>query len=191
MDKDLWLQPWLATIAERCMGTYILELGCGGGRDTRTLVEAGFQVEALDISAEAIAEARRRCPDAHFHCQDVHAAFPVPSGGCRVVLASLALHYFGWKDTLELAKRIHAALQPGGILLCRLNSTKDVHHGASGHPALERNYYLVDGRPKRFFDRAAVLDMFAQGWNVLSLHEQTIYRYDLPKVVWEAVLEKV
>jgi SAM-dependent methyltransferase len=190
MDKDLWLQPWLALIAARCEDTPILELGCGGGRDTLVLTNAGFKVDALDISAEAIDEARRRCPDAHFHCQDLHAPFPLPPEGCRVVLASLCLHYFSWSDTVELSRRILAALQPGGVLLCRLNSTKDINYGAKGHPAVERNYYLVDGRRKRFFDRADVQELFAQGWNTLSLQEMTIHRYEMPKVVWEAVLER-
>ena len=77
---------------------------------------------------------------------------------------------------------------PSGILLCRLNSTNDHHFGASGHPRIDDDYYLVDGAPKRFFDRATTVRLFAHGWCTLSLEERVIDRYDHPKWVWEAVL---
>ncbi len=81
-------------------------------------------------------------------------------------------------------------LRPDGILLCRLNSTNDHHFGASGHPPIAENYYLVDGEPKRFFDRVAVDRLFASGWSTLGVEEKTIDRYDHPKAVWEVVLER-
>jgi hypothetical protein len=36
--KDPWLQPWLALVRERAGNAPVLELGCGSGRDTATLV---------------------------------------------------------------------------------------------------------------------------------------------------------
>jgi len=37
---DPWLARWLPLLAERAGGRPVLELGCGGGRDTATLAEA-------------------------------------------------------------------------------------------------------------------------------------------------------
>ncbi len=128
-------------------------------------------------------------PSATFHCQDLRAPFPLAPGSAGAVVASLSLHYFPWPETLALAARIRDALRPGGVLLCRLNSTNDHNFGASGHPEIEPRYYQVDGEPKRFFDRADVERMFATGWRMLSIEEMTIHRYALPKVAWEAVLE--
>jgi hypothetical protein len=108
-----------------------------------------------------------------------------------VVVASLSLHYFPWPETEALVERIRQLLVPSGILLCRLNSTNDHHFGASGHPRIDDDYYLVDGAPKRFFDRAAVDRLFSPGWRMLSVEERTIDRYDLPKSAWEVVLEKI
>jgi SAM-dependent methyltransferase len=128
-------------------------------------------------------------PDAEFHCQDLRAPWPVERAG--VILASLSLHYFPWEETAALVERIHRTLRPGGLLLCRLNSTNDHHFGASGHRAIDTNYYLVDGEPKRFFDRAAVDRLFATGWRMLSNEEGVIARYDHPKSVWETILERI
>ena len=185
---DRWLDRWLSLIGERTAGLPILELGCGGGRDSEILAAAGHRVVGIDLSSAAIANARERAPTAAFQCQDVRGAFPVERAG--VVLASLSLHYFPWNETVALVERIRRTLVPNGLLLCRLNSTNDHHHGASGHPAIDANYYLVDGEPKRFFDRAAVDRLFATGWRVLSQEEGVIARYDHPKSVWEVVLEK-
>ena len=187
--KDDWLARWLPLIGERAAGLPILELGCGGGRDSEVLVAAGHKVVGIDLSAKAIGNARTRAPSAEFHCQDIQSPWPVTSAG--VVVASLSLHYFPWPETEELAARIHETLTPSGVLLCRLNSTNDHHFGASGHPRISDGYYKVDGEPKRFLDRSAVDRLFARGWRVLHNEEGVIARYDHPKSVWETILERI
>jgi SAM-dependent methyltransferase len=185
---DPWLERWMPLVAAHAGAQPVLELGCGGGRDTATLVEAGHRVVAVELSAQAVARARERVPAADFHCQDIRAPFPIGSVG--VVLASLSLHYFSWPETTVLVERVRQVLRPDGILLCRLNSTNDHHFGASGHPPVEENYYLVDGEPKRFFDRAAVDRLFSSGWRAISIGEKVIDRYDHPKAVWEVVIAR-
>lgn len=188
-ENDPWLDRWMTLIAERAGGASILELGCGGGRDSATLAAAGHAVVGVDRSADAVARAQARVPGAVFHVQDVRAPFPV-NPGLGVVLASLSLHYFEWPETIALANRIRDHLRPGGVLLCRLNSTSDVHHGAAGHPRIADNFYLVDGAPKRFFDRSAVKALFAEGWDVLSCAEHVVDRYAQPKALWEMIVER-
>ena len=168
----------------------MLELGCGGGRDTATLIAAGHRAVAIELSPEAAARARERVPSAEIHCQDIRAPFPLAAGSVGVVVASLSLHYFDWPETSMLVNRVWTALRPEGVLLCRLNSTNDHHFGAVGHPEIERNFYLVDGAPKRFFDRASVDRLFANGWHSIGVEEKVIDRYDHPKTVWEVVLER-
>lgn len=107
-----------------------------------------------------------------------------------VVVAGLGLHCFPWPETAAVVGRIEGVLRPSGVLPCRLNSTDDHDFGASGHPEIEPGYYLVDGEPKRFFDRAAVERLFAAGWNVLQVRRELVGRHGLPKALWEVVLEK-
>ena len=188
---DPWLDRWLPLVIERAGGGPILELGCGSGRDTGTLAGAGLRVVGLELNAAAVASARERVPSAQFHCQDIRAPFPLPDGTSGVVLASLCLHYFDWPETTALAERIRRQLRPGGVLLCRLNSTLDVHHGAIAGWSGEDPFYLVDGIPKRFFDRAAVDRLFASGWRPISVEHHVVERYAQPKALWEAVLERL
>ena len=188
--RDPWLERWLALIGQKAGGAPILELGCGGGRDSATLAAAGHRVVGIDLSAGAIAKARTLVPSGEFYCQDILAPLPVVDGSAGVVVASLSLHYFPWPQTLALVARIRDVLRPQGVLLCRLNSTGDHHFGASGYPEISENYFNVDGEPKRFFDRADVERLFASGWRTLGLGEAVINRYDHPKSIWEIVLER-
>jgi len=190
MNDDPWLDRWLPLLAQRAGDLPVLELGCGAGLDTAVLCEAGHRVIALDLSQVSIAKAKAHAPAAQFHCQDVRAPFPVGPESVNVVVASLSLHYFPWDETRALVGRIRRVLGQAGVLLCRLNSTNDRHYGAVGHTALERNYYLVDGAPKRFFSQPEVQALFAHGWRWLCQEENLIHRYVYPKAAWEVVVER-
>ena len=187
--QDDWLTRWLPLICERAGAHPVLEIGCGTGADTATLAAAGLRVLAFDLSTDAVAVARQRVPQADIRCQDVRSPFPVDST-VGVVIASLSLHYFAWDETLGLIARIHDTLRPGGVFLCRLNSTQDHHYGASGHPAIDRNYYLVDGEAKRFFAENDLSALFAEAWQRLAQTHYTTSKYSRPKALWEIVLER-
>lgn len=203
-EPDDWLTPWIAGLrasVRAAGGAPVLELGCGPGRDTEVLVAAGLPVVALDLLPQQVQRARRRVPrGAEFHVQDMRAPFPLGEPGAGTgrgpagaVLASLSLHYFDWPQTLQLVARIRRVLRPGGMLLCRLNSVRDTHHGAlDGVPLdpADPRFVRVGGWDKRFFDRPQVEAMFAQGWYWQHLQERSVLRYRLPKVLWEAAVQR-
>lgn len=175
-------------MCERAGTSAVLELGCGDGRDTATMTEAGLHVVAIDLSTDAIERARTAAPGAEFHVSDVRAPFPVRAA--QVIVASLSLHYFDWTETLDIIARIRATLGPRGLFIGRFNSTSDHNFGASGYPQIDANYNLVRGRRKRFFDRDSIETLFGVGWRTIAVEELAIHRYDKPKVVWEVVVEK-
>ncbi len=188
MLSDPWLQRWLALAKQRAAGLPALEIGCGYGEDTSVLAATGFDVVAFDISRAAVAVARARVPSAQIFCRDIRDPLPLAPQGAGLVVASLSLHYFAEAQTRSIFIRIHEVLQPGGLLLCRLNSTQDRHFGArGGHRELEPDFFLVNGRPKHFFCQAAASALFADRWNLLSLEQKVTCKYIVPKVLWEAV----
>ncbi|MGS0628464.1 methyltransferase domain-containing protein [Photorhabdus sp. RM125S] len=143
--EDCWLERWLPLIQARTKDSEVLEIGCGDGRDTAIIHRAGLKVKAIDISSAMVKRARVRTPSAIFFVQDLRDPFPIDK--TSVVISSLSLHYFSWDETLGIIRRIRAVLQPGGVLLCRLNSTKDVNFGARGHAKIDNDFYLVHGTP--------------------------------------------
>ena len=187
---DPWLARWLPLLREKAADGDVLEIGCGHGEDTATLVAAGLRVVAFDLSADAVAEARQRVPTAQISSHDLRRPFPREGGGLGAVVASLSLHYFPWAETVSIAERVRRTLRPGGLLLCRLNALDDVHYGASGHPEIEPHYHLVDGQPKRFFDEADVRRLFARGWRLHACRAAVSTRFGRPKSLWEVAAER-
>ena len=190
---DPWLDRWLPLLRDAAATRPVLELGCDTGIDTAWLLDHGFAVTATDIASGALAACARRAPGAQLLVHDLREPMPFADGQFGAALASLCLHYFPWQVTQDAVAEILRCLTPGGVLLCRLNSTRDVFHGATGFEAIEPNYYRVNGRygeNKRFFDRPAVDALFGHAWQVLGVEEHTIHRYDQPKVVWEVILRK-
>jgi SAM-dependent methyltransferase len=187
--SDCWLERW-QVILEHSGRASLLELGCGGGRDSRYLTGLGLNVIAADYSPQAVELCSRSTPQAEVRLIDLREPLPFSDGAFPVVVASLCLHYFRWSCTMNIMAEIRRCLNPGGFLLLRVNSTRDIHHGAVGHPEIEPNLFLVNGELKRFFDREAMKRLTGTGWKVLNLEELTVDRYNAPKVLWEAVLEK-
>lgn len=188
---DLWMERWIKLLRAGAGSGSVLELGCENGRDTAWLVQQGLQVVGTDISIDALRVCKRAVPECLVVQHDIRQPLPFPDASFGAVVASLSLHYFAWKETQAAVAEIRRVLKPPfGILLCRLNSTRDVYHGArDGGREIERHFYEVNATysdRKRFFDRSEVMDLFA-GWKVLSCVERTIDRYEKPKVVWEVV----
>lgn len=191
MQGDPWLERRLETMRRLAEDPAILELGCGPGQDTAWLARHGFtRITATDLSTEALAKCALAAPAAHLVCHDLHEPLPFADDSFDVVIASLCLHYFEWDKTEEIVRDIRRCLRPESLLLCRLNSTNDVHYGAVGHKEIAHHYYDVDGDPKRFFDSSEIDALFRAGWNCLFKEESVINRYEKAKAVWEIVLRK-
>lgn len=190
MITDPWLIRWLPLLRERAGTDVVLEIGCGYGDDTAIMASAGLSVFAFDLSRTAVSVTSVRVPSATVQCRDLREPFPEQVREVGAIVASLSLHYFAWDETQALVQRIRSTLRPGGILLCRLNSTEDHNFGASGHAELEPNLFLVEDNPKRFFDKAAVELLFGEGWNTLSMEHYVTSKYVKPKALWEIVLER-
>ncbi len=129
-------------------------------------------------------------PTATFFVRDVREAFPPDVQGTGVIIASLSLHYFAWSETVALFSRIRQTLGPGGLFVCRLNSTQDINFGAAGHPEIEPNFFRVDGQPKRFFDQASVDALLSLGWDTVSVQHKVTGKYLKQKYLWEVVCTK-
>lgn len=188
---DPWLDRWLELIKLRCAERPILEIGCGYGDDTETLVNAGIRVTGFDVSEEAVAATKARVPSACIEQRDIRDGLPSEAINLGVVIASLSLHYFTWAETEKIVDQIRLALRPGGILLCRLNSTEDRNFGAGQGIEIEPGYFRIQDELKRFFDARAVDRLFEHGWDRLSVEHITTRKYQMEKAVWEIVLERV
>ena len=106
-----------------------------------------------------------------------------------IIISDLSLHYFTKGKTLEILKEIKRVLKPNGLLIFRVNSVKDVNHGAGQGTEIEHHLYETDdGRYKRFFDEEDIKRFFSD-WESLYIHEETMGRYDMEKVLWRCAMQ--
>jgi SAM-dependent methyltransferase len=189
VPEDHWLERW-QTVLGTSRDAPVLELGCGSGQDARFLTDLGFAVIATDFSEEALELTRRRAPDARLENVDLTRGLPFPDAAFRVIVASLSLHYFPWRQTLEILDDVRRCLEPHGHLLARFNSTRDPHYSAAEKQEIEDDFYLVRGMPKRLFDRKSVDALFEKGWEAVEADERVTRRYGEEKLVWEVSARK-
>lgn len=92
----------------------ILEVGCGTGKLTRTLVQRGLRVDAVDPGKHLVAVARKRVAGSsvRFRVERFEAA-RLPSGMYEAIFSATAFHWVdpavGWSKAANL-------LRPGGVL---------------------------------------------------------------------------
>lgn len=103
-----FLLPFLDRLAP---GAEVLELGCGGGRDTLTMLQRGFRVTATDGSPAMAreAEALTGQPVQVLRFTDLDLA-----ASCDAVWAHASLHHQPIAGLADVLDRIHRALRPGG-----------------------------------------------------------------------------
>ena len=183
IQYDSWLTAF-PHIIDGCTAP-IIDLGCGSGNDTKYLIERGKRVIPCDYAPNAIANIRRNFPElTDAKCFDMTEGLPFPDGCTELVIADLSLHYFSEAVTLGVLSELKRILTPDGHLLLRVNSVKDVYHGAGEGEEVERHFYRTpDGRYKRFFDEEDIRRIFG-AWHILYCEESQMHRYDLPKQLW-------
>jgi len=144
-------------------GMRVLDAGCGGGRNLHYLLQAGYDVHAVDAEPAAIEAVRRLAarlapslPSDNFRVAPVEA-MTFPDEHADAVLSIAVLHFARDDAQFEAMLRgMWRAVRPGGILLCRLASDigmEDRMRLISG-----RRYLLPDGSERYLVSESLLLD---------------------------------
>ena len=98
----------------------IIDLGCGGGLSAREFIDANYRVLGIDISAAAVAIAKKRVPEAEFKIESLFKA-KIPPCIAVTSIGECLNYLFDPENNLQiltiLFDRIYRALLPGGILI--------------------------------------------------------------------------
>lgn len=185
---DLWLDKY-EDILIKSKDIPIIDLGCGSGNDSLYLSERGYEVISCDFSEEALKRLSYFIDNPVIRLFDLRDGLPFENNSARVVISDLSLHYFYWEETEKILKEIDRVLTDDGILLCRVNSIKDINYGAGKGIELEKNYYDIEGNLKRFFDKEQIEKLFLK-WKIHYISEYEMARYGREKIVWEVAAER-
>ncbi len=100
----------------------ILDLGCGTGKLTKAIADAGAQVVGIDNSPAMVETARAQYPELEFFLADA-TSFSFPHL-FDAVFSNAVLHWVMNPD--EAVKRIVAALRPGGRFVAEFGGKGNV-----------------------------------------------------------------
>ncbi len=191
----LWTRPFLDPLRQAGVHT-VLELGCGTGNDAARLAGEGYAVTAIDLSGEAIAQARARFgPLARFLVADMTQRLPFPDGSFDAVMSNVAVHMFPDGVTRAVFAQVGRLVRPGGLFAFHVNSLRDRPLRARRLPAreLEPDYVAEEsGQTMHFFSEAYLRELLA-GWQQVHLvpvpiaHRETGEPY---KHVWRGVARR-
>jgi SAM-dependent methyltransferase len=135
----------------------VLDAGCGGGRNLVYFLREGYDVCAVDQSAEAVAQASAlacalapRLPAGNFRIESVEA-MSFDDASFDLVVSSAVLHFARdeghWRAMVIEMWRV---LAPGGIFFARLASSIGIE--AEVERTEGRRYRLPDGSERFLVD---------------------------------------
>ena len=99
-------------------GVTALDLGCGTGKLTARLLEAGHPVTGVDFSDNMLAAARKNAPGAAFvqaELKEVPQKLAGQTFDC--IVAAYALHHLPDEDKYALLTALKALLKPEGVII--------------------------------------------------------------------------
>ncbi|MEQ1867880.1 MAG: class I SAM-dependent methyltransferase [Micropepsaceae bacterium] len=163
-------------VAELPKFATVLDLGCGTGRDTRALIDAGLTVTAVDGSAEMAREAEKRIGRPVrvqlFEDLDDMNAFDG-------IWANASLLHVPRAGLPNVLARVRRALKPGGLLAASFKSG-----GQEGRDKLGRYYNYLNA------DELAALLHETGAWQTLDLKEGRGTGYDGTETGWVVVFAR-
>jgi SAM-dependent methyltransferase len=167
----LWTAPFLAPMREAGVGT-TLELGCGTGNDAARLAGEGYAVTAIDVSVEAIGQARARFGSmARFMVADMTQRLPFPDRDFDAVMSNVAMHMFPDDVTRAVFAEVGRLVRPGGLFVFHVNALEDRPLRVRWQPAseLEPDYVVEEsGQTMHFFSEAYLRELLRE-WRELQL----------------------
>ena len=182
-----WLNKWSHLFEGN--NRYALDVGSGIGTDTKTLIEFGFEVTAIDFSDAAIKQSEIRNPKATHFNRDLSKGLGTFTTQYSVTVANLSLHYFAKDQTAQIIRDIHAALEKDGIFIFRVNSKEDRNYGAP--EGLDRwTQIQVNGVLKQFFDKQMITKLLDGYFDIHSLKNRETNRFGKTKKLIECVAKK-
>lgn len=120
----------------------VFEPGCSIGVLTQRLAEHCNQLEAIDISSEAIALARRRCSYlANVHIRQASLPWYWPNGTFDLIVFSEIGYYFEADDLASVCCRLVDLLESGGTLVAghwRGSSADHILDGKTVHEIISK-----------------------------------------------------
>jgi tellurite methyltransferase len=171
-------------------GMTLLDAGSGPGRNLAFFLGQGYQVQAFDHDAGAVAAVRAlaarlapRLPAANIR-HEAAESNTFPDHAAQVVISSAVLHFARDESHFDAMLRgTWRLVSPGGMLFCRLSSTIGMEHRLT--PLGGRRFRLPTGVEWFLVDQTFLLDLTARlGGRLLDPLKTTVVQDQRCMTTW-------
>jgi len=184
---DDWLNKYIHLFNKN---DSIIELGCGRAYCSKYLLDNGFQnIIACDFSEEVLKIVNKENPDLKTMLFDMTTELPFKDNSINIIIADLSLHYFDSSKTKYIFDEIHRVLKEDGYLIARVNSANDKLHIPANSEEVENNFFYDGNIYKKFFEKND-FDYLFKNFEICTLEEKHMDRYEKLKVLWEFCIKK-
>ena len=171
-------------------GSRVLDAACGGGRNLVYLLQAGYEVFAVDADPAAVQAVQKMAamlaphvPAGNFRIEPVEQ-MSFPDTFADVVLSSAVLHFARDDDQFDaMVTEMWRVLKPGGMLFCRLASSIGME--ARMQRVSGRRFLLPDGSERYLVDEPMLMDLTTRlGGRLLDPLKTTVVQNQRCMTTW-------
>ncbi len=164
----------------------LLDLGCGGGRDSLYFTRRGFRVAALDVLESGRQQAKFKKAGVEFIKNDIRE-MKLKSGSFDYIFAHLSLHYFSDKEISEITNTLYEALREGGYLFVKCKSIADPLFGRG--KKLEENFYEFKSMTRHFFSKEYMAEKLKK-FRIVKIQKTNTFLHPCKASFIEAIAKK-
>jgi SAM-dependent methyltransferase len=179
-----------------------LYVGCGNGRNYVPLVEAGLDLDGLDVSAEALRQLAARCPELGPRLRHGDFRELAPPTPLAYVIALQVFQHGSRAEGATYFSRVAELLAPGGLFFLRVNSAST--QVFRRHTVIERDEHggfsvrydegPKDGMVIHFFARRELEALTGACFDTLMAPREEIIPRAAPELgfwaQWEAIYRR-
>jgi len=124
--KQFVMSPFFKTFQELLPSGNVLDIGCGPGRDTKMLVDAGYEAVGFDFSSGLLELACKAVPQAEFVQGDM-TQLPFEDNSFDGIWSSATLHHLKVEDMKIAMKEMYRVLKSGGVVFFSTKAGEGEH----------------------------------------------------------------
>ncbi|HAA86463.1 MAG TPA: class I SAM-dependent methyltransferase [Kosmotogaceae bacterium] len=181
-DKDLWSQPspeaYYLLARWGGNGAKILDLGCGIGRHSLLFAASGYEVSAIDSSAEALKSLKEKAMKEKLLIDARRAlitGLPYEDEYFDYAVAFYVIYHGYRRDVQKALSEMKRVLKPGGECYVTFNSSDSSSFRRTAGRRIDRRTIVksegIEDRVPHYYVNATELRKLLKGFEIISLRK--------------------
>ena len=152
----------------------MLEIGCGQGRDALYFASKGYDIDAFDLSHNAIEFLEKRKKELGFNnlklkVHNTNQTFSYPSNQFDFVYSNLALQFFDLSSMEKIFENIARVMKKESSFIFSTKKEGDKYYKTG--KKINENAYQTKGVTRFFYDKKTLLSLLEENFEVVEMEE--------------------